>query len=80
MKEAAHLQKASAMQESPARYTSLHCQPLTEDWEEVDPGSTPSGHLGALYAPELPWVGPALPSRRSVTVSSYDLAFPLHAT
>jgi len=29
--------------------------------EGVDPGSTPSGHSGALHAPEQPWVGPAFP-------------------
>jgi len=31
------LQKASGMQGSPARYRSLHCQPLNEVWEGVDP-------------------------------------------
>ena len=25
----------------------------------MDSGSSPSGHSGALHAPELPWVGPA---------------------
>ena len=43
------------------RYPNLPCQPLQEVWEEVDPGSTPSGHSGALHAAELPWVGPAFP-------------------
>jgi len=35
-----------------------------EVWEGLDPGSTLSGHSGALHcmhAPELPWVGPAFP-------------------
>ena len=39
----------------------LHCQPLNEVWEGVDPGSTPSSHSGAWLTPELPWVGPAFP-------------------
>ena len=43
------------------RCPHLHCQPLNEVWEGVDPGSSPSGHSGALHAPELPWVGPAFP-------------------
>jgi len=30
-------------------------------WIRVDPGSTSSGHLGTLCAPELPWVCPAFP-------------------
>lgn len=37
----------------------LQCQPLNEIWEEVDPGSTHSGHSGGLHVSELPWVGPA---------------------
>ena len=39
----------------------LYCQLINEVWEGVDPGSTPSGHSGALHAPVLPWVGPAFP-------------------
>jgi len=35
-----------------------HCQPLSEVWERVDPGSTPSSHSGTLLAPELSCVGP----------------------
>ena len=41
-KEAAYLQKASGRQGSPVRYPHLHCQPLNEGWEGVDPGSSPS--------------------------------------
>ena len=45
----------------------LHCQPLNEVWEGVDPVSTPSGHSGALLAPELPWVDPAfIPGAQSL--------------
>ena len=55
----------------------LHCQPLNEIWEGVDPGSIPSRHSGTLHAPELP--GLALPSARSsITASGCDLVFPLH--
>jgi len=43
-KESAYPQKALGMQEPPARSPCLHCQPLHEVWEGVDPGSTPSGH------------------------------------
>jgi len=43
------------------RCLHLHCQSLSEVWEGGDPGSTPSGHLRALLAPELPWAGPAFP-------------------
>jgi len=43
------------------KHSHLHCQPLNEVWEEMDPGSTPSGHSNTLHAPELPWIGPALP-------------------
>ena len=39
----------------------LHCQPLNEVWEGVDPGSIPPNHSGALHAAELPGVGPAFP-------------------
>ena len=52
---------ALGRQGSPARYPYLHCQPLNEVWEGVDPGSTPSAHSGTLHAPELPCVGPAFP-------------------
>jgi len=48
------------MQQSPSRHLCLHCQPLNEVWEGVDPGSTSSGQPGTTYAPELPWVVPAL--------------------
>ena len=58
-KQATYLQNTSAMQESPEKSPCLHCQPLNEVWEGVDPGSTPSGHSAALHTPELPWVGPA---------------------
>jgi len=44
---------------SSKRYPHLLCQPLNEVWEGVDPGSTSSGHRGALLAPDLPWAGPA---------------------
>jgi len=37
----------------------LHCQPLNEVWEGMDPASSPNSHSGALHATELPWVGPA---------------------
>ena len=37
----------------------LHCQPLNEGWEGLDPGSTPHCQSGTLPAPELPQVGPA---------------------
>jgi len=46
---------------SSKRYSHLHCQPLNEVGERVDPGSTPSNQSSALLAPELPWVGPAFP-------------------
>ena len=59
--EIAYLQKTSCVQGSPTRYPCLHCQPLNEVWEGVGPGSSPSGHSGALHIPELPWVGPAFP-------------------
>jgi len=65
------------MQGSPARYPSLHCQPLNEVWEEVDPGSTPSGHSGALHAPELPWAGPVFPPGAQSLIQAMT-AFPLH--
>ena len=58
-KAAAHLQKASGTQGSPVSYPHLHCQPLNEIWEGVDPGCTPSGHSGTLHVAELPWAGPA---------------------
>ena len=56
-KEAAYLQRATGRKGSPVRYSCLHCQPFSEVWEEVDPGSTTSSRSGALH--ELPWVGPA---------------------
>ena len=43
------------------RCPHLHCQPLNEVWEGVDPGFSPSGPSGPLHAAELPWVGPAFP-------------------
>jgi len=46
---------------SDKRCPQLHCQPLNEVWEGVDPGSTPSSHSGTLHTPELPWVCPAFP-------------------
>ena len=58
-KKGACLQKVSGRQGSPMIYPQLHCQPLNEIWEEVDPGSIPSNHSGTLHAAELPWVGPA---------------------
>ena len=60
-KKASYLQKASGRQGSPERCPHLHCQPLNEDWEGVDPGSTPPGHSAALLTPESPQVGPAFP-------------------
>ena len=48
-------------QGSPTKCSHLHCQPLNDQGEEVDPGSTPFSHPGTLYAPEHPWVGPAFP-------------------
>jgi len=59
-KKAAYLWKASGRQGYPTRYPHLHCQPLNEVWEGVDPGSTPSEHSGTLRAPELPYVGQVL--------------------
>ena len=59
--QTAYLWKALGRQGSPARYACLHCQPLNEVWDEVDPGSTPSSHSGALHVPELPWISPAFP-------------------
>ena len=44
---------------SSKRDPHLHCQPLSEVWEEVDPGSSPSSHSATLHAPKLPWLGPA---------------------
>ena len=65
-KRAAHHQKASGSQGSPAKDTSASpCQSLNEVWEGVDPGSTPSGHSGALHAPGLPWL--TLPSHQVLT-------------
>jgi len=60
-KASAHLWKAPGRQRSPAEHPSLHCQPLNEICEGVDPGSNPSGHSAALLVSELPWVGPAFP-------------------
>ena len=40
------------MQGPPEGYPCLHCQPLNEVWEGLEPGSTPSDHSGALLAPE----------------------------
>ena len=68
-----YLCKYSGKQRPPASYACLHCQPLNEVWEEVDPGSTHYSHSGTLLAPELPWVG--FPPRCSITASSCDLAF-----
>jgi len=49
--------------------TSL-CLPLNEVWEEMDPGSCPSGRSGALHTPELPWFGLAFsPGTQSQAVS-----------
>ena len=51
---------------SSKRYTHLHCQPLNEVWEGVDPDSTTFQTLRCI-APELPWVGPAfLPDTQSL--------------
>ena len=61
-KTAAHLQKASGTQGSPVSYPHLHCQPLNEIWERMDPGSSPPNHSDELHAPELPWL--ALPSHQ----------------
>jgi len=59
-RKTAYLWKTSDRQESPERYP-CHSQPLNEVWEGVDPGSTSSGHSGALYTPELHWVGSVFP-------------------
>ena len=40
----------------------FHCQPLNEVWEEVDPGSNPSGHSGSLHCTHLSSPVLALPS------------------
>jgi len=56
----AYLQKTSGRQESPVRGYSLHCQPLNEAWEGLDPGSTPSGH--SVHCLHLSPPGLALPS------------------
>jgi len=58
-KKAFYLQKTSSKQGSPRRSPHLHCQPLNEFREGVDPGSGLSGYSAALHAPELPRVGPA---------------------
>jgi len=48
------------------KHPYLHCQPLNEVWEGVEPGFTLSSHSGALLVPEFPWVGPAfLPGAQS---------------
>jgi len=60
-KKAAYPQKTSGMQRSLATDPCLHYQPLNEVWKGMDPGSTPSRPSEALFAPELPWVGPAFP-------------------
>jgi len=64
--------KASGTQRTPARPPCLYCLPLNEDWEGVNPDSTPSGHSDALHTPDLPEV--ALPSHQVLN----HLAFPLH--
>jgi len=48
------------MQGSPGRDSHLHCQPLNEGWEGVDPAA-PLHHSAALHAPELLWAGLAFP-------------------
>ena len=74
-KEAADLQNASGMQRSPARYPYLPCQPLSEVWKgwSQDP-PLPVTHVHCMH---LNSPGLALPSHQVLTVSSYDLAFPL---
>ena len=60
-RKSAYLWKVSGKQGSLENYPHLHCQPLNEVWEGVNPGPTPSHHSAALHAPELPWVGLAFP-------------------
>jgi len=61
-KETAYLQKASDAQGSPERCPCLHCQPLKEIWERVDPGSTPS--ITQVHCMHLSSPGLALPSHQ----------------
>ena len=60
------------------KYPHLHCQPLNEVWEGVDPGFTPSGHSAALHTPELPWFGPAFPPGAQSLLQAMTSHFPLH--
>lgn len=60
-KETAYAWKAPDTQGTLARYPHLHSQLLHEVWEGMDPGTTPSGHSGALHAAELPKLGPSFP-------------------
>ena len=56
-----------------AKSLYLHCQPLNEVWEGVDPGSSPSitQYIACTWAP-LGW--PGLATRCSITASGCDLA------
>ena len=61
-KKSAYPWKASGRQGSPAKCPHLHCQALNEGWEEVDPGSSPSGH--SVHCKHLSSPGLALPSHQ----------------
>ena len=54
-------EKVRTFRRPPGRSSYLHCQPLNEVWEGVDPDSTPSSHSDALHTPELLWFDPAFP-------------------
>ena len=58
-KEASYLQKASDKRGSSERSLHLHCQPLNEVWEGVDPGSSPS--ITQLHCMQVSSSGLALP-------------------
>jgi len=71
-----YLWKSSHTQEYPARSPHLNCQPSSEVWEGVDPGSSPL--VTQVHCTQLCLPGLALPSTRcSITASGRDLAFPL---
>jgi len=64
------------MQGSPARSPHLHCQPLNEGWEGVDPGCSPSitQHIACTWA-ALGW--PCLPPGAPSLLQGQASALPL---